>query len=62
MDDTCDAHHKVFKGKRHPDFGHGQSPSYGDMLPEHKRGAGHPAKHSSGKLPSQLNPDHGPHR
>ena len=60
MNDTCDAHHSTFAGKKHPDFGHKEK-GY-NVMPEPKRGAGHPAKHSAGKMPSQLNPDHGPHK
>lgn len=62
MNDTCDAHHSTFAGRPHPDYNHKEANMGYSPLPEHKRGAGHPAKHSSGKMPSQLNPDHGPHR
>lgn len=56
----CSDHSNYAGGHHvHPDAGRkeGYTP-----LPEHRRGVGHPAKHSKGKLPSQLNPDHGTHR
>ena len=56
-DDLCEAHHTTFAGHPHPDGMH--KPTH---LPEHKRGAGHPARHTKGKLPAQLNPDHGMHK
>lgn len=55
--DDCMSHAAAFPPRVHPDSKH--VPSH---LPEGKRGVGHPAKHSSGKLSAQLNPDHGPHR
>jgi len=58
--DHCDDHHVTFAGKKHKDAKHDPNGQAG-WLPDHKRGAGHPAHHTSGKLPSQLNPDHGKH-
>lgn len=58
MDDKCDAHHEAFAPKMHPEH-----MSKGDKhLMEHQRGAAHPAKHTKGRMPSQLQPDHGPHK
>ena len=54
----CDDHHSYFAPKVHPEGGK----KVDKHLAEHQRGAGHPAKHSAGKMPSQLAPDHGPHR
>jgi hypothetical protein len=62
MDDMCEDHHKKFAGKKHPDRMHRPDMSEAGWLPDHKRAAGHPAKHTAGKMPSQLNPDHGSHR
>lgn len=56
--DHCDDHHKAFAPKMHPD---GKHKNNKEMM-EHQRGAAHPAKHTPGKLPSQLQPDHGPHK
>jgi hypothetical protein len=58
MDDMCDDHHKTFAGKKHPDGKHND----GKHLHDHQRAVGHPAMHTKGKLPSQLNPDMGPHK
>jgi len=58
MDDCCDDHHTKFAPKVHPDA----KKDTGKHLHEGARAAGHPAKHSSGKMPSQLQPDHGPHK
>ena len=33
----------------------------GKMLKDGDRGAGMPVKHTPGKMPSQAQPDHGPH-
>lgn len=56
--DCCDDHHTVFAPKKHPEFG-----SKGDKhLRETERGAAHPQHHTKGQMPSQLQPDHGPHR
>lgn len=57
MDNDCEDHHSKFAGKAHPDRSHVPS-----NMPEHKRGAAHPAHHSKGKMPAQLQPDHGPHK
>ena len=47
------------KGYRdHPDFGVGS----GNYMADHQRGAAHPRKHTAGRLPAQMNPDHGTHR
>lgn len=53
----CEDHGMKFGGKPHPDKHAGVRASH---LPNHKRGAGPPGKHTPGKMPSQLNPDHGP--
>lgn len=58
MDDNCEAHHEKFAGKAHPDGKHNNN----KHLHEHQRAAGHPAKHTKGQFPSQLQPDHGPHK
>jgi hypothetical protein len=58
MKDECDAHHKVFAGKQHMDGMHDPGMGYD---PEHKRAGKPPAHHTKGKLPAQLNIDHGPH-
>lgn len=61
VDGECDHHHVTFSPRKHPDHGH-KEPNRGySPLPPHKRGAAPPAHHTKGKLPSQLNPDHGPH-
>lgn len=60
-DFCCDSHASTFPERKHPDFGHKQK-GYGDVLPDHNRGAAHPMHHSRGKLRAQMNPDHGPHR
>ncbi len=57
-DDVCDAHHEAFAPRVHPEGNR----KGGEHLHDHKRGAGPPAMHTKGKLPSQLNIDHGPHR
>jgi len=62
MDDMkiCDDHCDTFAPRKHPDAkAHGHESTLPD---NHKRGVGHPAHHSRGKLPSQLQPDHGPHK
>lgn len=56
MDDCCD-HGSQFAPRVHPDRGHKAK-----QLGEHERAVGHPAKHTGGKMLSQLNPDHGPHK
>lgn len=54
----CEDHATTHKPKKHPEFG-----SKGDkMVGDHQRGAGHPKNHTAGQMPSQLQPDHGPHR
>lgn len=55
----CDDHHTKFAPKVHPDA---KSDTGKHLHADHQRAAGHPAKHSAGKMPSQLQPDHGPHR
>lgn len=57
-DMTCDDHCDQFKPRVHPEGNRKGGESVGD----HMRGVGHPAHHSKGKMPSQLNPDHGPHK
>lgn len=58
MDDMCEDHSTKFMGRKHPD-----GKNKGDRTnPDHMRGVGHPAMHTKGKLPSQLNPDHGMHK
>lgn len=55
----CDDHSAAFAPRVHPDGGK----ENGMTLPDnHKRGVGHPAHHTKGKHPSQLQPDHGPHK
>jgi hypothetical protein len=56
-DQGCMDHAQAFAPRKHADIRHVPS-----SMPDHKRGAGHPAKHSPGKLAAQLNPDHGPHK
>ena len=58
MDDECPMHHEAFAPKVHADG----TKFDGKHLHDHKRGVGHPAHHTKGKMPSQLNPDHGPHK
>lgn len=58
MDDMCDDHSSAFSPKVHADGTKNDS----KHIPDHKRGVGHPAHHTKGKMPSQLNPDHGPHK
>lgn len=60
MDDMkiCDDHCDAFAPQMHPE---GMKKG-GESLPDHKRAVGHPAHHTKGKMPSQLNPDHGPHK
>lgn len=52
----CEDHGSKFGGRKHPDANRKRD------LPmvEPKRGAGHPAHHTKGKMPSQLAPNHGP--
>lgn len=57
MDDNCMDHASKFAPKVHPDRG-----TKGGELGEGQRAAGHPAHHTKGKMRSQLNPDHGPHK
>ena len=52
----CDDHAKAHAHKTHPDRNMGH-----EALPDHKRGVAGPAHHTKGSMPSQLNPDHGPH-
>lgn len=58
MDDCCD-HASQFAPKVHPD-----GARYGkkDPVGDHARGAAHPKHHTSGKMRSQMQPDHGPHK
>lgn len=58
QNDVCDDHHSKFAPKKHPDAGKPHNNPVGD----HQRSIGHPANHTPGKMPSQLNPDHGPHK
>ena len=54
----CDQHHEAFSPKMHPEFG-----SKGNKhLHDEARAAKHPKHHTKGMMPSQMNPDHGPHR
>ena len=53
----CDDHSAAMPHKKHPDAGMKH-----EVAPDHQRGVGHPAKHTHGKMMSQLNPDHGPHK
>lgn len=56
----CDDHGAYFgQGRKHPDRMHNPGRGYD---PETKRGAAHPAHHTPGKMPSQLNPNHGKFR
>lgn len=57
MSQDCEDHGMKFGGKPHPDKHAGVRAK---NLKEKNRGAAHPAKHTAGKMPSQLNPDHGP--
>lgn len=41
--------------------GPSMGPTTPKMLSDSERGAGMPVKHTSGKMPSQAMPDHGPH-
>ena len=59
MDDMCEDHHEKFRGKVHKDRKHNPGMGY---APDHKRGVMHPQMHSRGKMPAQINPDHGPHK
>lgn len=61
MADDCMDHHAAFAPRKHPDYGWGEPNRGYSPMHDHHRGAGHPAHHSKGKLPAQLNPDHGPH-
>jgi len=57
-DFDCDDHAVAHAPKVHPEHN-----SKGNKhLHEHERGAAHPQTHTKGMMPSQLNPDHGPHR
>lgn len=53
----CEDHAEAHAFHEHPDGKHKNV----NMMADHERGVGHPAHHSKGKMPSQLNPDHGPH-
>lgn len=53
----CEDHAEAHPFHEHPDGKHKNDKHMAD----HERGAGHPAHHTKGKMPSQLNPDHGPH-
>lgn len=53
----CEQHHDKFAPRQHPDGKHNNS----KHLADHERGVGAPGHHTSGSMPSQLNPDHGPH-
>lgn len=55
----CEDHATAFAPRLHPEPHVGVEKGY---LPEGKRGSAHPAHHTKGKFPSQLNPDHGPHK
>lgn len=64
------ARYSMAGGSASPDFGVKkidccQGPSMGSpapkMLSDSERGAGMPVKHTSGKMPSQSQTDHGPH-
>jgi len=61
MDDMCEDHHKTFAGKTHGDRAHLPGKGEAGWLPDHKRTSGPPGHHTKGKLPSQLNPNHGKH-
>lgn len=56
--DECESHGSKFGGLKHMDGMHDPGMGY---APDHKRGVGAPAHHTKGKMPAQLNPDHGPH-
>lgn len=56
-DFDCDDHADMVPHIPHPD-GQGK---HNKHLHDHQRGVGHPAHHTKGKMPAQLNPDHGPH-
>ena len=56
-DMVCEDHGSKFAGKPHPDAKH--VPAH---TPEHKRAVSPPSHHTRGKMKSQMNPDHGPHR
>ena len=42
--------------------GPSMGPPSGSTMKDGERGAGMPVKHTSGKMPSQAMPDHGPHK
>lgn len=54
----CDDHCTAHAPKVHPDHGKPNN----KMNADHQRSVGHPAHHTKGSMPSQLNPDHGPHK
>ena len=53
----CEQHEDMAEHHEHMD----RHMTHEAPMHDHERGAGHPAHHTKGKLPSQLNPDHGPH-
>lgn len=56
----CTDHADMVPHHKHPD-GSGHMDKHAKHLHEHMRAAPHPQHHSSGKMPAQMNPDHGPH-
>lgn len=57
-DFDCDDHADMVPHVKHPD---GEDSKHNKHLHEGARGAVHPQHHTSGKMPAQMNPDHGPH-
>lgn len=55
--DCCD-HASQFAPKVHPDA----KKNTGTTKMDHQRAAAHPQHHTAGKMRSQMNPDHGPHK
>lgn len=56
----CDDHAAMAAHVPHPD-GSGHGDKHNKHLHEGMRAAMHPQHHSKGKMPAQMNPDHGPH-
>lgn len=53
----CTEHSDIVPHYKHKEGGKANN----KIMHDHERGVGHPAHHTKGKHPSQLNPDHGPH-
>lgn len=61
MDDSCEDHSTKFAGLKHMDHPDHSKADGKHLHGDHERAAAHPAHHSKGMMPSQLNPEHGPH-